>query len=103
MRGGSFNKAGDGFQSCEVIQRTFAPPSLVNNQIGFRVVRVPSYPSGDADLDGDVDSMDHLYFLNCLYGPDGEVSTECRVFDFDYDLDVDLMDFTEFARLVAEE
>lgn len=63
--------------------------------------------SGDFDDDGDTDSEDHAALPVCLFGPlrrpdPAEASvTTCEVdchnaFDFDDDLDIDLLDVAEF-------
>ena len=51
-------------------------------------------PGGDYDVDGDVDLNDYAGFETCISEP-GPTSlpTGCDVFDFDYDLDADLVDF----------
>ena len=62
--------------------------------------------TGDFDTDGSVDLTDFQAFAHCVAGPDvrpmpdDPAITQCEVdchnaFDFDNDLDVDLMDFAE--------
>ena len=42
------------------------------------------------------DLIDHAAFLECVAGPETEVSEECATYDFDRDLDVDMADFSLF-------
>ncbi|MCA9252418.1 MAG: hypothetical protein R3E58_04325 [Phycisphaerae bacterium] len=56
-------------------------------------------PTGDFDDSGLVDDADTLAWPDCGDGPADFVSDEdCYVFDFDFDDDVDLLDFSEFQR-----
>lgn len=55
--------------------------------------------SGDYNGDGTVDGADFAELAGCLGGPDVVVSTGCQAFDFDGDLDADLVDFASFQRI----
>jgi hypothetical protein len=59
-------------------------------------------PMGDVDDDCAVTLVDYYYFEFCLYdsGPGvTPVFQECiDVFDFDYDTDVDLYDFSQLCE-----
>ncbi len=63
-----------------------------NNGTIFRIVGTGV--DGDGDGDGVVNLADHEQFDSCFGGP-GSVQdgTECRCFDLDGDLDIDLQDF----------
>lgn len=69
----------------------------------------PTAANGDWDGDHAVDGDDHAAFVVCLDGPERRPApadpgfTTCEVdcynaFDFDDDLDIDLMDFAAFQR-----
>lgn len=63
-----------------------------------------TFEFGDTDGDGDVDAADIAEFIEQLAGPGSAEVLEdpCRIrFDFDDDLDIDLRDFAEFARVVS--
>ena len=55
-------------------------------------------PTGDLDLDGDVDAADYAAMAACLSGPDAPAGfvPGCTSLDLDLDLDVDLRDFAAF-------
>ncbi|GJM26199.1 MAG: hypothetical protein DHS20C16_26140 [Phycisphaerae bacterium] len=60
---------------------------------------LPSNP-GDYDNDGDVDDADYFEFGKCFTGPDnGPVGSECSIFKFDPDSDIDLEDFAGFVQV----
>jgi len=64
----------------------------------FVSISLVSLP-GDWDGDGDVDLADFTQFLACMTGPEGgALGPGCNAFDFDADLDVDLIDAAEFSR-----
>jgi len=64
-------------------------------------VRVHFGMFGDADADGDVDVDDFPAFPPCMTGPGAPISPECRVYDYEPDDDVDLVDYARFAELGA--
>lgn len=64
-------------------------------------VRVYFGMFGDADADGDVDGDDFPAFPPCMSGPGAPITPECRVYDFEPDDDVDLVDYARFAELSA--
>ncbi len=50
---------------------------------------------GDADADGDIDLWDLAFLIDCTTGPEVAIGDPvCRIFDFDFDNDVDLIDFS---------
>src|SRR5262245_7903416 len=54
---------------------------------------------GDADGDGDVDFDDFAVLAVCQLGPDVPALGACReLFDFDFESDVDMVDFASFQR-----
>lgn len=56
-------------------------------------------PTGDFDDNGMVDGGDTFAWSNCADGPGNILPSDaCYVFDFDFDDDVDLLDFSEFQR-----
>ena len=58
---------------------------------------------GDFDRNGLVDLDDFFEWDNCFTGPGPEyVSPCCRIFDFEADSDVDLLDFAEFAAALDQ-
>jgi len=64
---------------------------------GIRLMR--RIRTGDIDLDGDVDALDHAEMPDCLTGPgDFDRLCACRFLDIDHDRDVDLADFAIFQR-----
>ncbi len=78
------------------------------NMRGTRVDRFSAFTAnGDFDGDGDVDLDDYVVFVDCLVGPGlspgptAPVTTQdcLDVFDFDDDLDVDLLDFAVMQML----
>ncbi len=72
------------------------PPSLVGRaayQMLFQVA------TGDGDGDADVDIFDFTEFTTCSDGPGAVSTTECGLFDFDFDGDVDWVDFGTFQLL----
>jgi hypothetical protein len=54
-------------------------------------------PTGDFDLDGDVDLLDFLEFQLCFTGEFEKVTPECVCADFDANGRVDLLDFGQFS------
>jgi len=99
LRGGGWNDPATS-DSLETNRRTlFAPPGLVSDQIGFRVVRVPETRTGDRDLDHDVDLFDFAALPGCLSGPAASAAATCADLDFDHDADIDLRDARAFANL----
>jgi formylglycine-generating enzyme required for sulfatase activity len=95
LRGGSWNTPSANLRN-DV--RTFAPPTLTNPEVGFRVLRTRAVQAGDYDGDGAVDLEDWSVFAACMTGPDGGQLPYCAVFDFEPDGDVDLHDADGFAR-----
>ena len=74
------------------------PDHFTGNQTYGYSVHIQRY-SADSDGDGDVDLDDHMYFADCMAGPDtppsptlpGVTAEDCLVaFDDDNDGDVDL-------------
>ncbi|HNO78139.1 MAG TPA: DUF1929 domain-containing protein [Phycisphaerae bacterium] len=64
-----------------------------------RIVRVTTSPTGDFDLDGDVDLADFAVFALCYGGPFNPPALTCPAgadSDIDNDGDVDLADFGQF-------
>lgn len=64
----------------------------------IRFGTIPEDGSGDYDSDGSV-ALDDFYFLHeCVSntGPDVDAGPGCRFADFDFDSDVDLLDFADF-------
>lgn len=58
------------------------------------------FAQGDGDYNGDgyVDLEDFAYWEACMTGPDGGLpDPDCAAFDFDSDIDVDLLDFGGFT------
>ena len=52
---------------------------------------------GDPNLDGILDLGDHAEFVDCMTGPGGNVNAPlCLHFDYDFDGDCDLRDFSSF-------
>jgi len=102
LRGGSWNDPIEA-ASLRVASRSFTRPERVDGQIGFRVGRTLPEPTGDLDLDGDIDSADLAEFSLGLTGPAGRVFPAWSAFDFDADGDVDLMDLAEFQRIFTGE
>lgn len=69
---------------------------------------IPADGSGDYDSDG-VASLSNFYFFHeCLSNqrlgingsPDNNAGPGCRFADFDFDADIDLLDFAEFQNAV---
>lgn len=52
--------------------------------------------AGDCDDDGDITLADYACFAECALGPNEPVPSDCDVFDYDFDADVDLADFAGF-------
>jgi hypothetical protein len=53
---------------------------------------------GDADGDADADLLDWRWFQVCFAGTVGDVPDDvCATFDYDFDHDIDLVDFTGFV------
>ncbi len=97
IRGGSWNDPPTAV-SLRSFTRTFTRPERLDGQIGFRVVRTLAAPTGDFDLDGDVDASDVTALVTALSGPAGGVLPSWAVFDFDGDGDLDLSDFARLQR-----
>jgi len=86
-----------------------SPPfSLLFSTVPFRHEDEPAV--GRFDPDADVDAADHSALAECLSGPDmrpthhapatAACEGECHnAFDFDNDLDLDLLDFAEFQTI----
>ncbi len=56
---------------------------------------------GSYDCDGQLDLIDWGYLQACFTGTDaGAYADGCEVFDFEYDLDVDLIDFAGFQDAI---
>jgi len=56
----------------------------------------------DVDCDGDVDLLDVVRYVDCLIGPNENISDEsCNVFDTDGDSDVDLADAAALQRFFS--
>lgn len=53
---------------------------------------------GDADLDGDIDLIDHAMFAPCMTAPDVPADPDCLIFDFNSDGDVDLRDWASLQN-----
>ena len=51
---------------------------------------------GDVNGDRVVDISDFSNFPGCMRGPDSPIAISCRVFDFDYDKDVDAEDLATY-------
>lgn len=55
--------------------------------------------TGDCNADGGVTLFDYNDFLACVTGPGGDILEDsCNCFDFDSDLDIDLIDWSVFQR-----
>lgn len=72
------------------------PPELM---VSDTIALLPPPLLGDADGDGNVDLDDFPAILDCLQGPIMPFPTGCGGGDFNFDADVDLADFAEFATL----
>lgn len=59
----------------------------------------PTVAYGDDNADGAIDLTDYAGFPFCLLGPGQQASSDCRVFDFDVDGDVDAVDAAWFANM----
>lgn len=57
----------------------------------------------DCDSTGQLDLDDQSSFVDCLFGPGGEVGNACLCADENGDRDVDLEDFAAFQRLFGAE
>jgi formylglycine-generating enzyme required for sulfatase activity len=100
LRGGGWSTAVDS-PHLRTDARTFLPGDATNAQVGFRVVRTLSPPTGDFDYDGDVDRADHASMAVCLAGPADASSPTCSVFDLHADTLIDLRDFAAFQVVFA--
>ncbi|MEK6677405.1 MAG: right-handed parallel beta-helix repeat-containing protein [Planctomycetota bacterium] len=59
---------------------------------------------GDHDCDRRLTLSDFTGWEECRTGPDfGEIGDGCEAFDFNADLDVDLIDFADYANLLTSE
>ncbi len=57
---------------------------------------------GDYDCDQLVNLLDFANWAACMTGPDGgPYDGGCEAFDFEFDGDVDLSDFSGFQRILA--
>jgi len=66
------------------------------------VLAVTASTPGDYNGDGNVNLDDYAYWDDCMTGPGAEsVTSECEVFDFDEDVDVDLEDFAAFELAMS--
>jgi len=64
---------------------------------GLKLLLVEPWPDGDYTGEGNVNADDFAYWSDCMAGPaGGHEPSRCQVFDFDFDDDLDLVDFAEF-------
>lgn len=86
---------------CETLIVSGAVPGLdILGTVGSIRIRATDPPILPGDGNGDtlVDLDDYALFLQCVTGPGGDLLPGCEAFDFDIDLDVDLLDFAGFQR-----
>lgn len=102
MRGGSFR-----WEETQLVtrNRTWKGAGAVQNDIGFRVIRVQPSTAGDVDGNALLNLVDHAAFAGCIGGPGSMlVADVCGLFDlaFGADQDVDLSDFAAFQNAFGE-
>lgn len=98
LRGGSWDDAA----ASETLKLTsrllFAPMTLTDRRIGFRVLRTIPTSEADVDGDGDVDLVDFTAVATCQLGPGVAVAASCGAADLDADGDTDLEDVADVLR-----